>query len=80
MLVLSRKVDERILIGDSVRLTVVSIRGNQVRIGFEAPADVPIFREELQVLHGQTAVSRNASPKAGSPLAPSPALIGTIEA
>jgi len=80
MLVLSRKVDERILIGESIRLTVVSIRGNQVRIGFEAPTDVPIFREELQVLHGQQAGSRNASQKVGSPLSPSAALIGTLEA
>lgn len=47
MLVLSRKVDEQIIIGDNVRVTVVSIRGNQVRLGFEAPPSVPIFREEL---------------------------------
>jgi carbon storage regulator len=53
MLVLSRKVDERVYIGDSIRITVVSIRGNQVRLGFEAPADVLIFREELQPRHGE---------------------------
>jgi len=47
MLVLSRKVDEQIIIGDNIRVTVVSIRGNQVRLGFEAPSAVPIFREEL---------------------------------
>jgi carbon storage regulator CsrA len=47
MLVLSRKIDEQIIIGDNVRVTVVSIRGNQVRLGFEAPPSVPIFREEL---------------------------------
>jgi carbon storage regulator len=48
MLVLSRKVDEQIIIGEHIRVTVVSIRGNQVRLGFEAPHDVPIFREELR--------------------------------
>ncbi len=47
MLVLSRKVNEQIIIGDDIRMTVVSIRGNQVRLGFEAPQSVPIFREEL---------------------------------
>jgi len=48
MLVLSRKVNEQIIIGDNIRMTVVSIRGNQVRLGFEAPQSVPIFRDELR--------------------------------
>lgn len=47
MLVLSRRIDERILIGDDVRITVVSIRGNKVRIGIEAPDQVNVYREEL---------------------------------
>jgi len=51
MLVLSRKVNEQIVIGDNVRVTVVSIRGNQVRLGFEAPQDVLIFRDELRAGH-----------------------------
>jgi len=48
MLVLSRKVNEQILIGNNIRMTVVSIRGNQVRLGFEAPQSVAIFRDELR--------------------------------
>jgi carbon storage regulator CsrA len=52
MLVLSRKVNEQIIIGDQIRLTVVSIRGNQVRIGLEAPPSVSILREELVSDHG----------------------------
>ena len=47
MLVLSRKTNERILIGDSIRIHVVSVRGNVVRLGIEAPRDVTILREEL---------------------------------
>jgi carbon storage regulator CsrA len=47
MLVLSRKVNEEIIIAGNIRVTVVSIRGNQVRLGFTAPKDVSIQRSEL---------------------------------
>ncbi len=47
MLVLSRKVGEEVVIGDNVRVTVVAVHGNQVRLGFQAPECVTIFREEL---------------------------------
>ena len=47
MLVLSRKPGERILIGESVVLTVTAMKGGRVRLGFEAPRDVAIVREEL---------------------------------
>jgi carbon storage regulator len=47
MLVLCRKQNERIMIGDSVVVTVVRIDRNQVRIGIEAPRDVAVYREEL---------------------------------
>lgn len=47
MLVLSRKAGEHILIGDNIRITVVGIQGRQVRIGIEAPSEVPVFREEV---------------------------------
>jgi carbon storage regulator len=48
MLVLSRKVGERILIGDHVTVTVVRITGGGVRLGIEAPAEMAVIREELQ--------------------------------
>ncbi|HMO14414.1 MAG TPA: carbon storage regulator CsrA [Pirellulaceae bacterium] len=48
MLVLSRKVGERILIGENIAVTVVRITGGGVRIGIEAPAELPVIREELQ--------------------------------
>jgi len=47
MLVLSRKLNESIVIGKDIRVTVVGFRGNQVRIGIEAPEHVKVFREEV---------------------------------
>lgn len=47
MLVLSRKTEEDILIGDSVVVKIIEIRGDKVRIGIEAPKDVPVHRREI---------------------------------
>ncbi|MED5447106.1 MAG: carbon storage regulator CsrA [Planctomycetota bacterium] len=47
MLVLSRKRDERIMIGDEISLLVVDIRGDKVRLGIEAPANVTVHRQEV---------------------------------
>jgi carbon storage regulator len=47
MLVLSRKIGEEIVIGGDIRVRVVSIQGNQVRLGFIAPQEVSIKRQEL---------------------------------
>lgn len=47
MLVLSRRKEETIMIGDDVVVTVVDIRGDKVRLGFEAPKDVTIHRREV---------------------------------
>jgi carbon storage regulator len=46
MLILSRKVGQEIVIGDNIRLTVVTIRGKQVQLGITAPAEMPIWRQE----------------------------------
>ena len=48
MLVLSRKVGEAIIIGQDIRVTVVEIRGKQVRLGIEAPAELLVLRGEHQ--------------------------------
>jgi carbon storage regulator len=48
MLVVTRKPGEVVVIGDNIRLTVVSVCGQQVRLGLAAPADVPIRRAELR--------------------------------
>ncbi len=47
MLVLSRKLNETIVINGNIHVTVVGLRGNQVRIGIEAPDSIAIFRKEL---------------------------------
>jgi len=49
MLVLSRKVGEKIRIGDDIVLTVVRVLGEKVRLGIEAPPEVPIHREEVHL-------------------------------
>jgi len=53
MLVLSRKQNERIRVGDSVVVTIVRVSGDKVRIGIEAPADVRVLRDELHPDGGQ---------------------------
>lgn len=47
MLVLTRRVDEKIMIGDDVEIMVVDIRGDRVRLGIKAPPEVSIHREEI---------------------------------
>ena len=47
MLVLSRKQNDSLVIGDDIRVTVVQVKGNKVRLGIEAPAHVNILRSEL---------------------------------
>jgi len=47
MLILTRRVNEKLMVGDDVTVTVLSISGNQVRIGINAPRHVPVHREEI---------------------------------
>ncbi len=47
MLVMSRHRDESIVIGDNIVITIVDIRGDKVRIGIQAPADVAVHRQEV---------------------------------
>jgi len=47
MLVLSRQRDESIMIGDNVQITIVDIRGDKVRLGIVAPAEIPVHRKEV---------------------------------
>ena len=52
MLILSRKKSEKIKLGDSIDITVVRVCGNKVRLGIQAPSDMPVLREELQKPEG----------------------------
>lgn len=47
MLVLSRKKDEAVCIGDDIRVMVVDVRGDTVRLGIDAPRDLPVHRQEI---------------------------------
>ena len=47
MLILSRKINEKIMIGDDISVSIIEIRGDQVRIGVDAPKSVKVFRQEV---------------------------------
>jgi carbon storage regulator len=47
MLILSRKINEKIMIGDDISVSIIEIRGDQVRVGVDAPKTVKVFRREV---------------------------------
>ncbi len=60
MLVLSRQRDESIIIGDNIVLTIVDIRGDKVRLGIEAPKEIPVHRQEVyEAIQRESKQSKN---------------------
>ena len=57
MLVLTRKTNQSIMIGDEIEISVLSVAGDKVRIGIDAPRDIPVFRKEVY-----EAIDRGAAP------------------
>ncbi len=64
MLILTRRVGETLVIGDDVTVTVLGVKGNQVRIGVKAPDDVSVHREEIyERIQDENSQSNSASQK-----------------
>jgi len=63
MLVLTRKTNQSIMIGDDIEVSVLAIMGEKVRIGIQAPRDIPVFRKEVyvEIRDEQRAASGNSS-------------------
>ena len=74
MLILSRRVGEKLIIGENVTVTVRSVRGNQVRTGIDAPGDVKVHREEIyqRILKEQKALKSKSWVKISAPRTATP--------
>jgi carbon storage regulator len=65
MLVLTRKSNQSIMIGDDIEVSVLSVMGDKVRIGIRAPHDVPVFRTEIYLEIQRDGVASDAEARAG---------------
>lgn len=70
MLILTRRISEKLIIGDNVTITILGVKGNHVRIGIDAPRDVKVNREEVfqRVLKERKELSREPQRKKASTL------------
>jgi carbon storage regulator len=64
MLVLTRKSNESIMIGDDIELSVLAVRGEKVRLGIQAPREVPVFRKEIYLAMQQQDAEARPSARA----------------
>jgi carbon storage regulator len=74
MLVLSRHRDESIMIGDNVVVTIVDIRGDKVRLGIDAPKEIPVHRQEVyEAIRRENENAAKIQPDDTTSLRPNPA-------
>lgn len=66
MLALARKVNESIIINDNIEVTVLEVKGDQIKIGIDAPKSVPVYRKELyvQIQEANAEAANTVNPKA----------------
>jgi carbon storage regulator len=73
MLVLSRQRDESIIIGDNIVVTIVDIRGDKVRLGINAPTEIPVHRQEIyEAIQRENVRASRVEPKDTRSLSPPP--------
>ena len=67
MLVLSRKKDEKIIIGDHITVMVIEIRGDKVRLGIDAPKEISVHRQEVyEAIQREAAAQKSSEPKSST--------------
>jgi carbon storage regulator len=78
MLVLTRKTNQSIMIGDEIEVSVLAVSRDKIRLGISAPKDVPVFRKEVYESIKGEQISQDGSSRDNSPSADSDAAVETV--